>query len=212
MATPTKVHLLTEFFIGWSTRGNGYRELMNLDNLIQFARALVQRPSLSGEEEAVAKRVKEEMLSLGYDRVYVDENGSVVGIVNGAMPGRTLLFDAHTDTVDVKSEEEMEEEEFRDMFPALSRELREGEVGIMEEEARTSAGSKKVRKFRGYTPGVIDFICRCKSDEEDEEIIHYLFEKGDITEETADNLRRQLKEKGLEFFGEHRTPGYYERA
>ena len=82
----------------------------------------------------------------------------------------------------------------------------------MEEEARTSAGSKKVRKFRGYTPGVIDFICRCKSNEEAEEIIEYLQKKGDITEETAKELKKQLHEKGLEFFGEHRTPGYYERA
>lgn len=111
-----------------------------------------------------------------------------------------------------KSEEKMELEEFNEMFPALSRELKEGEAGIMEEEVRTSAGSKKHRKFKGYNPGVIDFICRCKSVEDAEEIISYLFEKGEITNETAETLLKQLHEKGLDFFGEHRTPGYYERA
>lgn len=74
---------------------------MNLDKLIEFTRALVQRPSLSGEEQAVAQRVEDEMHALDFDRVYVDENGSVVGIIQGAQPGKTLLFDAHTDTVGI---------------------------------------------------------------------------------------------------------------
>ncbi|MHA2357667.1 MAG: DUF2095 family protein [Candidatus Heimdallarchaeaceae archaeon] len=104
------------------------------------------------------------------------------------------------------------EEDFREHFPALFREIREGEDGLIEEEMRTSAGSKKSRKFRGYVPGVVDFICRCKTEEEAIEIINYMLKKGDISEDYAENLKNQLKEKGLAFFGEHRTPGYYERA
>ncbi len=49
----------------------------------------------------VARRVEEEMRSLGFDRVWSDECGNVVGIVEGAAPGPTVLFDAHTDTVGV---------------------------------------------------------------------------------------------------------------
>jgi putative selenium metabolism hydrolase len=56
---------------------------------------------LSGEEQAVSQRVQAEMQALGFDQVYIDENGSVVGIIEGAHPGRTLLFDAHTDTVGI---------------------------------------------------------------------------------------------------------------
>jgi len=41
------------------------------------------------------------MKSLGFDKVWVDENGSAIGIIEGAQPGRTLLFDAHTDTVGI---------------------------------------------------------------------------------------------------------------
>ncbi len=74
---------------------------MDLEQLIEFTQALVQIKSLSGEEEAAARRVTDEMQTLGFDGVYSDQNGSVVGIINGAHPGKTLLFDAHTDTVGI---------------------------------------------------------------------------------------------------------------
>jgi putative selenium metabolism hydrolase len=74
---------------------------MDTGKLIEFAQSLVQCPSLSCEEEAVAQLVKREMETLGYDRVTLDENGSVVGVIEGSRGGRTLLLDAHTDTVDV---------------------------------------------------------------------------------------------------------------
>ena len=41
------------------------------------------------------------MNSLGYDRVFTDDNGSLIGIIEGVQPGPTLLFDAHCDTVGV---------------------------------------------------------------------------------------------------------------
>jgi len=33
------------------------------------------------------------MQALGFDKVWVDENGSVVGVIEGTQPGKTLLFD-----------------------------------------------------------------------------------------------------------------------
>jgi len=74
---------------------------MDNDRLIQFTQALVRRPSLSGEEGAVAQRVREEMEALGYDQVLVDDYGSVIGVIQGARPGKTLLFDGHIDTVGI---------------------------------------------------------------------------------------------------------------
>jgi len=110
------------------------------------------------------------------------------------------------------SEDGDDKEDFQSHFPAIYREIMEGEDQIQEEEIRTTTGIKKVRKFKGYTPGVIDFICRCSTEEEALEIIEYMYKKGDISEEHANLLKKQLKEKGLDFFGEHRAPGYYERA
>jgi putative selenium metabolism hydrolase len=75
--------------------------LMDTEKMIEFAQALIQLPSLSGDEAGVAQRVVEEMQALGFDQVLVDENGSVVGIIEGAAPGKTLLLDAHMDTVGV---------------------------------------------------------------------------------------------------------------
>ena len=75
--------------------------MMNREKLVEFAQALVQRPSLSGEEQPVADRVQTEMQALGFTTITVDENGSVIGIIEGAQPGPTLLLDAHIDTVGI---------------------------------------------------------------------------------------------------------------
>ena len=74
---------------------------MAWENLVGFAQDLVRRPSLSCQEGEVAKRVEEEMRTLGYDQVTQDPYGSIIGVIEGAEAGPTLLFDAHTDTVDV---------------------------------------------------------------------------------------------------------------
>src|SRR4051794_13702328 len=74
---------------------------MDVENLIEFTQALVQQQSLSGQEQAVAQRAQAEMQALGFDQVLIDENGSVLGIIEGAQPGKTLLLDAHIDTVGI---------------------------------------------------------------------------------------------------------------
>ena len=74
---------------------------MNPEGLVRFAQALVREPSLSCQEEEVARLVEGEMAGLGFDEVALDEYGSVTGVIHGTDPGPTLLFDAHTDTVDV---------------------------------------------------------------------------------------------------------------
>ena len=74
---------------------------MDIEQLIEFAQQLVQQPSLSGEEGAVAERVRGEMEALAFDRVSIDQNGSLVGLIEGASPGQTLLLDAHIDTVGI---------------------------------------------------------------------------------------------------------------
>ena len=74
---------------------------MDQEKLVAFTQALVQAPSLSGEEAHVAVRVRDEMTMLGFDWVTVDENGSVIGAIEGAQPGKTILLDAHIDTVGV---------------------------------------------------------------------------------------------------------------
>ena len=69
--------------------------------LITLCQELIQRPSLSGQEEAVAQFLRQTMEELGFDRVEVDAYGSVMGAFRGSRPGPTVLMDGHIDTVDL---------------------------------------------------------------------------------------------------------------
>jgi putative selenium metabolism hydrolase len=66
---------------------------------IAFLREIVAIPSMSGDEERVARRIEREMRLLDYDEVRIDSFGSVIGRI-GKGP-RKILYDAHIDTVGV---------------------------------------------------------------------------------------------------------------
>jgi putative selenium metabolism hydrolase len=74
---------------------------MTHDPLISFTRSLVRCPSRFGEEEAVVSLILTQMTELGFDRVWRDANGSAIGIIEGKLPGPTLLLDGHCDTVGI---------------------------------------------------------------------------------------------------------------
>ena len=71
------------------------------DSLVAFARSLVRCPSRFGEEEAVVSLILAQMTELGFDRAWRDANGSAIGIIEGELPGSTILLDGHCDTVGV---------------------------------------------------------------------------------------------------------------
>ncbi|MEO5951204.1 MAG: M20/M25/M40 family metallo-hydrolase [Chloroflexia bacterium] len=75
------------------------------DGMVKFAQDLIGRPSLPGKEKAVADRVVEEMKSLGYDDVWVDGTGNVIGVIHARNTGdrtkRSVMFNTHMDQVDV---------------------------------------------------------------------------------------------------------------
>lgn len=69
--------------------------------MIEFARRLIQTPSLPGEERTIAELTVEELKRLGYDDVWTDRVGNVIGVVRGASSGPSVQFNAHLDHVDV---------------------------------------------------------------------------------------------------------------
>lgn len=75
--------------------------MIHSDSMTRFLQSLVRVRSLSGEEQSVIALVEAEMHALGFDRVFIDANGSVIGEIDGAKAGATLLLDAHVDTVGV---------------------------------------------------------------------------------------------------------------
>ncbi|MHC1760926.1 MAG: YgeY family selenium metabolism-linked hydrolase [Negativicutes bacterium] len=74
------------------------------DDMLDFARTLIRTPSLSGDEKAVATLCAYEMNRLGYDEVFIDEIGNVVGIIRGSGGGCNLMYNSHMDHVDPGNE------------------------------------------------------------------------------------------------------------
>ena len=66
-----------------------------LDEVTAFAQEIIRINSLSGEEGGVAAAVVNKAKTLGFDRVEVDELGSVFAVREGQNPGPTVLFDSH---------------------------------------------------------------------------------------------------------------------
>ncbi|MCL4371553.1 MAG: M20/M25/M40 family metallo-hydrolase [Chloroflexi bacterium] len=68
--------------------------------VVATCQRLVQTPSLSGEEGAVAAAIRDQMQALGYDEVASDEVGNVVGLMRGTGGGPSLELNGHMDVVD----------------------------------------------------------------------------------------------------------------
>ncbi len=69
--------------------------------VISFTRSLIRCPSRFGEEEAAVSLILAQMAALAFDRAWRDENGSAVGVIEGRLPGPTVLLDGHCDTVGI---------------------------------------------------------------------------------------------------------------
>ena len=67
---------------------------------VEFCQRLIRVPALSGEEKGVADLYLIEMEKLGYDEVFRDSWGNVVGIIRGTKPGPTIMYNAHLDHVE----------------------------------------------------------------------------------------------------------------
>jgi acetylornithine deacetylase/succinyl-diaminopimelate desuccinylase-like protein len=65
--------------------------------LVKLTRDLASLPGPSGNEREVADRVETEMRDLGYDLVFRDEIGNVVGIIAGSREGGTVLLHSTLD-------------------------------------------------------------------------------------------------------------------
>uniref|UniRef100_A0A831TDN9 M20/M25/M40 family metallo-hydrolase n=1 Tax=Thermorudis peleae TaxID=1382356 RepID=A0A831TDN9_9BACT len=69
------------------------------DAMIGFAQRAVQTRSLPGEEETMARLLRAEMERLGYDDVWMDRAGNVIGLLRGSGGGKSVQFNSHIDHV-----------------------------------------------------------------------------------------------------------------
>jgi len=87
------------------------------NSLVQLAQNLVRIKSLSGGEGELVKFLEKGMLALGYDEVRLDSMGNLLGKMGGE--GKSILLDAHVDTVDVPDAQEWSS-------PPFSGEIKDG--------------------------------------------------------------------------------------
>ncbi|MEK7433775.1 MAG: peptidase dimerization protein, partial [Cyanobacteriota bacterium] len=76
-----------------------FKEIANSlkSDIIEFTQKLIQTPSLTGNEEHIAEIVFHKMKSLGYDDVFIDDCGNVVGILKGEEKDKDIVFSSHLD-------------------------------------------------------------------------------------------------------------------
>ncbi|RTZ99036.1 MAG: YgeY family selenium metabolism-linked hydrolase [Deltaproteobacteria bacterium] len=70
-----------------------------LPDMTRFLRDMIRLPSESAHEEAVIQRIRQEMETVGFDKIEIDPMGNILGYIGS---GKTLIaLDAHVDTVGV---------------------------------------------------------------------------------------------------------------
>jgi hypothetical protein len=119
----------------------------------------------------------------------------------------------------------IDKKSFKKLFPNLSREIEElDECKIpinavrsdpeaaeraVEEGTEIFETTEPADKFRHFNPSAVDFIRRCDTIEQAEEIIDYLQKKGEITAKYALELKGKLKREGVRCFGPKKEENYY---
>ena len=127
----------------------------------------------------------------------------------------------------------IDKKSLKKMFPNLYNELETGEVKVPInavrknpldseevvaceecnkcEEEEFAPYTETSDRLRHFNPSVVDFIRRCDTEAQVEEIIAYLQKKGEITQENAEQLRCKLKRDGVRSFGPKKAQNYYFR-
>jgi hypothetical protein len=124
----------------------------------------------------------------------------------------------------------IDKKSIKKIFPHLYAELEKGEVKVpinavrknpLEAEAAAvgeeyycteeefTSCTETPDKLRHYNPSAVDFIRRCDTEAQAEEIIAYLQKKGEITKENAEQMRCQLKRDGVRSFGPKKEEYHY---
>lgn len=99
----------------------GTQDISCWNDLIGFCQRLVQTPSVSGDEGAVARLIQDEMKKLQYDEVWADRVGNVIGVLKGNPNRPALCFTGHMDTVPPGDESKWE-------YPPFSGVIAEGYI------------------------------------------------------------------------------------
>jgi len=107
---------------------------------------------------------------------------------------------------------EADKDSWKKWFPHLVKELDSDENRTEIKSVRTDSQTGDIvssKTSRYYIPDVIDFLRRCETAEQAEEIIAFLEKRGEIKKHYAEVLRKQLNKKGVRSFGNKKDGNYY---
>ncbi|MGB1658133.1 MAG: M20/M25/M40 family metallo-hydrolase [Longimicrobiales bacterium] len=119
------------------------------EHALAFAADLIRIPGLPGQEQDVARRVKEEMEALGLDDVRVDDAGNVIGVARGRGDAPPALLNCHMDVVAEGDHDEWE-------VPPFSGEVRDGFLhgrGAMDIKGPLALQTYAAASMIGEAPG-----------------------------------------------------------
>ncbi|MGM0396795.1 MAG: YgeY family selenium metabolism-linked hydrolase [Bacillota bacterium] len=91
------------------------------EKVINLCQRLVKVPSYSGQEEKVLKELQETFNEMGFDDVFIDKYGNIIGHIKGKKQGKKLLFDGHMDTVPVTNPDQWN-------YPPFGAEIHDGKI------------------------------------------------------------------------------------
>ena len=145
--------------------------------LLEFAQSLVRIKSISGQEGAVIQFIREKMLTLGFDEVKIDSMGNVLGRIGRG--GKSILLDAHVDTVAVNDAEEWK-------IPPFSGEIVDGRLhgrGSVDMKSGAAAAlyAAAIAKQAGLADGKTIYVsCSVFEEDCDGENLKHLFKELDL--------------------------------
>ncbi len=119
------------------------------ENALDFAADLIRIPGLPGEEGEVARRVREEMETLGLEDVHVDDAGNVIGVARGRGTAPPVMLNCHLDVVAEGNHDEWE-------VPPFSGEVRDGYLhgrGAMDIKGPLAIQTYAAAAMKGTAPG-----------------------------------------------------------
>lgn len=170
---------------------------------MDFIQRLLQTPSISGFEKDLTELLVSEMESLGYDEVFRDKYGNIIGLIYGEPDGPTIMYNSHMDHVDPGNPDNWE-----------GYDPYGGEIDVCEVDSRDRSttetvecihgrGASDVKSGHGFQIYAGAILLKLK--EEGVSFKGTFMYTGTVHEETGENngMRYMLKdtfpEKGMDF-------------
>lgn len=84
----------------------------NRESMLAFLREIVAIPSYDSKIREVGERVEAELQKLGYDEIWWDKMGNIIGRIGADDAPHSLLYDSHLDTVGIGDPDEWDWDPF----------------------------------------------------------------------------------------------------